>query len=161
MKRRHLSLTAFVMAACAPTAAKPPFVTMSARSEEVYRPDWTAGIPEQMDAIRACVLGRQPPVLIVHIESLPKSRTTGITSVDGFGAVENCKAQASRILKRWPKSLRPEDFVGVPVFSLDTDRPSVAVGTVVEEVVHRGDLLGWLYWPMMHSGEAAHGSEAL
>ena len=118
-----------------------------AEPDEVYRPDWTAGIQVHAAEIRACLRGRQAPALVVHVQALPVSGATGVTDVDGFGAVEHCSAQGSRVLLRQPAKLRPEHFAGLPAFVLGVARPAVGPGVPLEEIVDEQELVGWLYWP--------------
>ena len=119
-------------------------------TQDVYRPAWTAGIQVHAAEIRVCVQGRQPPVLVVHVEALV-SGATGVTAVDGFGAVEHCKADGGRVLRRWPANHGPEIFVGSPAFVLGAARPSVGAAVPLEEIVDEQASLGWLYWPSFTS----------
>lgn len=91
--------------------------------------------------------GHQVPTAVVHVRSLARSRATGVTWVDGFGAVEHCSAEGGVVRMRQPARARLEDFAGLPRFVLaDQQEPSLRTGQLLEEIVQEDQVLGWLYW---------------
>ncbi|MDB4986292.1 MAG: hypothetical protein JWN04_1470 [Myxococcaceae bacterium] len=148
-------LCALLMVACRGAPAGPSATTFlaatAADAKPAYRPAWTAGIQVHAAEIRACLRGRQPPTLVVHVQSLAVSGATGVTAIDGFGTVEHCSAEGSRVLLREPAKLQPADFAGLPAFVLGSARPAVEGGKPLEEIVDDQQVVGWLYWPSFTS----------
>jgi len=137
--------TVIVGCASSPHAVRRPPEPTS----DQYRPDWTAAVSLHISEIRACLADRQEPVAVVHLQDLATG-ATGVTAVDGFGALENCAAKDSAVLLRGPSAFRSEDLAGLPLFALGPGVPRVATGVVLEEVTANEEedvVLGWLYWP--------------
>ena len=94
----------------------------------------------------ACLEGRETPRYVVHLEALP-SGATGVTTIDAYGAVENCAHLDGKVVHREMNQLSPEELIGLPVFSLGAQQPIVPAGIVLEEVLSEDLVVGWLYWP--------------
>lgn len=139
------ALGAAVLTACA--HSQPPRVVSEPVEKPLYRPDWTAAIPMQMDEIRACTEGRPTPVAVIHVQALAAG-ATGITAVDGLGHVEDCAVSEGEVVLREPNALDPGDLEGLPLFSPGPDHPAVAPGVLCEGIEENEAIVGWLYWPV-------------
>lgn len=111
-----------------------------------HRPAWSAAIPMNVPAMAACLEERETPRYVVHVEALP-SGATGVTTIDAYGALENCAHHDGKVVHRESMALSPEELIGLPVFSLGAQQPVVPVGVVLEEVLSDDLVVGWLYWP--------------
>lgn len=140
MLKRLVTLT-LLLAAC-----KEPQVHVEAPREERYRPSWTTDIALHKDAIARCLEGRETPAYVLHIEPL-STGAEGVSTVDAYGAVENCACDSGRVIRRQTMREAASEYRGLPVFAPGIAQPVVPVGVLVEEVFDGSVTLGWLFWP--------------
>jgi len=127
-------------------ADKAPAFRPPARVEARHRPPWLRSIAVDLDHMVRCLEGRESPSYVLLVYHDP-SRVVGMTTVDAYGALEHCVVDKGRVALRVPTDDRPEDYEGLPLFSLGERRPEFAEANVLEEVISEGHVLGWLYWP--------------
>lgn len=144
----------FVVLACA-SCAKPIPVQKPEAATRV-RPSWTDQVTQHVDAISACLERREAPRYVVFIEPLP-SGAAGVTTIDAYEAVEHCAYLDGRIVRRQPVELGVRDIgeAGGVLLSLGPTQPVVPHGQVLEEVLERGKLIGWMFWPEASSPAAS------
>lgn len=120
------------------------------------RPQWASNLAAQTDAIHACLREREAPRYVVFVEPL-KSGATGITTIDAYDAIEYCAYLDGRIVWREPAefTLRDVSAVRGALFSPGDDAPRVPGGQRIEELLERGQRVGWLYWPELEDAEPA------
>ena len=115
-------------------------------NNELVRAGWTAAVEPYLAELRACTRGAESPKRIVHVESLAQSRAVGVTWVDGLGVTEHCTARGSKVVLRRRADVPEAALLALPMLTLGSERPSVPLGTVVEEVLSDGRTVGWLHW---------------
>lgn len=134
-------------------AHKAPAFRPPTRVEARHRPSWIRSIPVDLDYIVRCLDGREAPSYVLLVYHDP-SRRVGMTTVDAYGALEHCVIDGGRVALRVPTDEVPEDYQGLPLFSLGEKRPEFAEANVLEEVISEGSVLGWLYWPRSTANKA-------
>ena len=116
--------------------------------ERRARPNWSGNLGLYVDAMRACLETREAPRYVAFVEPLA-SGAAGISTVDAYGSVEHCAYHDGYVLRREPAPLSAADISDAhgALFSLGPAAPIVQVGVLLEEVLHEGATLGWLYFP--------------
>lgn len=119
----------------------------AAPTDERYRPSWTLNVGVHLLGAAACLDGREEPRFVAHVEPLATG-AVGFTTVDAYGAVQNCAYADGKVLRREQAAVRGTDLVGLPLFSVGPVQPVLPVGVKLEEVLDGEDhIVGWLFWP--------------
>ena len=87
-------LVVLVLGAC---GRQVPAVEPSARSPA--RPAWTLNLSVHVDAMSACLKGREEPHSVVFVAPLA-SGAVGVNTIDAYGSVDFCTYLEGRIVQR-------------------------------------------------------------
>lgn len=136
---------AIVMVGC---GGGTPMVVKSPEVESKPRPNWSANLGPYVDAMSACLEGREEPRGVAFVEPLT-SGASGISTVDAYGSIENCAFQDGKVVWREQTTMHLGDVAeaGGAVFSLGARPPGGENGRLMVEVLNEGSTLGWMYWP--------------
>lgn len=113
--------------------------------DDRYRPSWTSNLELHVDGARACLEGREEPRFVAHIE--PLATAIGFTTVDAYGATQNCVYADGKVVRREPAGVRAVELAGLPLFAVGSAQPALPVGVKLEEVLDQEQVVGWLFWP--------------